>query len=140
MVLQNIVINQLLVPIYEDWLDQALMRGMIRMPNGSALPAAKRDKFADHIWQARRWQWVDPMKDINAAILAIGNGLAQPATDRNANRPRHRGCARRPRRLHGAGQIKGINLPYFGQMQGEPDTHRRADMSLPDMSAMKDKG
>ena len=78
MVLQNIVINQLLVPIYEDWLDQALMRGMIRMPNGSALPAAKRDKFADHIWQARRWQWVDPMKDINAAILAIGNGLASP--------------------------------------------------------------
>lgn len=122
MVLQNIVINQLLVPIYEDWLDQALMRGMIRMPNGSALPAAKRDKFADHIWQARRWQWVDPMKDINAAILAIGNGLASPQQIAMQTGRDIEDVLDDLADFMALAKSKGINLPYFGQMQGEPDT------------------
>lgn len=77
MVLQNIVINQLLEPIFEDWLDLALLRGAI-LSQGSALPAAKLEKFREHVWQGRRWQWVDPMKDIEAAVLAIANGLASP--------------------------------------------------------------
>ena len=122
MVLQNIVINQLLVPIYEDWLDQALMRGMIRMPNGSALPAAKRDKFADHIWQARRWQWVDPMKDINAAILAIGNGLASPQQIAMQTGRDIEDVLDDLADFMALAKSKGITLPYFGQMQGEPDT------------------
>ena len=122
MVLQNIVINQLLVPIYEDWLDQALMRGMIRMPNGSALPAAKRDKFADHIWQARRWQWVDPMKDIRAAILAIGNGLASPQQIAMQTGRDIEDVLDDLADFMALAKSKGITLPYFGQMQGEPDT------------------
>ena len=48
------------------------------MPNGSALPAAKAPKFAVHAWQGRRWTWVDPMKDIEAARLAIKSGIASP--------------------------------------------------------------
>ena len=78
MVVQNILINQFMTPVYEDWVEMGLMRGAILLPNGSALPATKKDKFLTHLWQGRRWQWVDPMKDIEAAILAIANGLASP--------------------------------------------------------------
>lgn len=78
MVLQNVLINQLLTPVYDDWLDMALMRGAILGVGGNALPASRSDKFRAHVWQGRRWGWVDPMKDIQAAILAIEHGLASP--------------------------------------------------------------
>ena len=48
------------------------------MPNGSAIPLAKFDKFREHIWQGRRWAWVDPMKDIEAARLAVQSGVSSP--------------------------------------------------------------
>ena len=78
MAIQNVIIGKLLIPLFEEWLDMGLLRGAILMPNGSALPAAKRDKFARHKWQGRRWQWVDPLKDVQSAVIAIRNGLASP--------------------------------------------------------------
>lgn len=78
MVLQNVFVNQFLTPVLEDWLEMALMRGAIIGPSGSALPATRLDKFRAHTWQGRRWTWVDPLKDITAAILAIEHGLASP--------------------------------------------------------------
>lgn len=65
-------------PIYEEWLEVALLAGKLVMPNGSALPAAKLEKFKEHVWQMRRWAWVDPMKDIEAGALAIEKRLASP--------------------------------------------------------------
>ena len=47
----------------------------MKLPNGSALPAAKFDKFNAPEWKPRRWQWVDPLKDLNAKVLAIEKGL-----------------------------------------------------------------
>lgn len=78
MVIQNWFITAFLVPVYEAWLELALMRGAITLPSGSPLPAAKKAKYLDHQWQGRRWQWVDPLKDINAAVVAINNRLASP--------------------------------------------------------------
>ena len=78
MTIQNWLINALLIPIFEDWLEMALLRGAILLPNGSALPFKKIDKFRDHKWQGRRWQWVDPLKDISASVMAIENGLDSP--------------------------------------------------------------
>ena len=52
--------------------------GAITYPNGSALPVAKFDKFAEHAWLGRRWGWVDPLKDIEASRLAIKTGIASP--------------------------------------------------------------
>jgi lambda family phage portal protein len=78
MVIQNVVINQLLTPIFEDWMAMSLLRGAVRLPTGSALPASKLDKFLAHMWQGRRWQWVDPEKDVNAAVTALANKLASP--------------------------------------------------------------
>lgn len=78
MVIQNWFITAFLVPIYEEWLEMALMRGAIRLPAGSPLPASKLGKYQEHQWQGRRWQWVDPLKDIEAAVTAIEHRLASP--------------------------------------------------------------
>lgn len=78
MLIQNFLITSLLVPIYEDWLDMAMLRGAILLPNGKALPLTKKAKYVPHQWQGRRWQWVDPLKDMAASVLAIENGLASP--------------------------------------------------------------
>jgi lambda family phage portal protein len=78
--IQRWLVGVLLDPVYLEWLGSALLAGVITMPNGSALPAAKRAKFAAHEWQGRRWQWVDPLKDIEASVLAIEHGLASPYT------------------------------------------------------------
>lgn len=78
MVIQAWLIAVALTPIFEDWLGWALLRGDIRLPNGSALPAGKVDKFSEHTWQGRRWQWVDPLKDVEASVSAIEHHLASP--------------------------------------------------------------
>lgn len=78
MILQSWFSNGLLSNIYNDWLKISLLNSAIVTATGAALPAAKLDKFRAHYWQGRRWQWVDPQKDINAAVTAIDNGLASP--------------------------------------------------------------
>ena len=80
MLVQRWLIDALLDRVHGQWLDSALLAGAIVMPNGSPLPAAKRAKFAAHVFQGRRWQWVDPLKDIEACVLAMQHGLASPYT------------------------------------------------------------
>lgn len=52
-----------------------LLFGKIITDTGKALPLEKLDKFKVHTWQPRSWQWIDPVKDINAAISSIDAGL-----------------------------------------------------------------
>jgi lambda family phage portal protein len=78
MSLQRWFIEHLLTPIYEDWLAMSLLSGAIKLTTGSPLPASKLDKYLPHYWQGRRWQWVDPKKDIEAARLSIRTGVASP--------------------------------------------------------------
>lgn len=78
MVIQGWLIDHVLQPLFYEWIEMALLAGAITLGNGSPLPATKLDKFKAHTWQGRRWQWVDPEKDITASILAIRNRLASP--------------------------------------------------------------
>lgn len=80
MTIQGWFADALLEPIYSDWISLALLSNALTMPNGSPLPAAKRDKFAAHQWQGRRWQWVDPLRDIESSLAAIRAGLTSPYT------------------------------------------------------------
>jgi capsid protein len=68
-VVQNWMIDHVVKPIFSEWLEYALLSGSLK------LPAAKVQKFNAAEWRARRWTWVDPLKDTNASILAIENGL-----------------------------------------------------------------
>lgn len=75
MEIQAWFIEAFVTPIYLDWLQMSLGFGAITMPNGSALPAVKYDKFKRHTFQGRRWNWVDPRADMEAAIAAVNNGF-----------------------------------------------------------------
>lgn len=75
---QEWFIDALMEPVQSAWLQMALLSGSITMPNGSALPAAKIQKFAAHEWQPRRWDWVDPRNDAEAKILSVKAGLIAP--------------------------------------------------------------
>jgi lambda family phage portal protein len=78
MAIQNWFATNVLTPIFEEWLEMALLRERITLPSGRPLPLARFEKFAQHVWQPRRWGWVDPKKDIEAAILAIDARIASP--------------------------------------------------------------
>lgn len=78
MVFQNWFIEAFLREIFGEWLKMALLNNQITLPNGSALPAAKLDKFMAHQWQGRRWQWVDPLKDIQSARMAVKSAALSP--------------------------------------------------------------
>lgn len=75
MMIQGWFTESFLSWVYRDWLETALLAKAIKFPKGSVLPVTVLQKFSEHIWQGRRWQWVDPEKDINANILAINNKL-----------------------------------------------------------------
>ena len=76
--LQEWFVDTVLERLFAEVLSAALSFGLAVMPNGSTLPAAKREKFSVHVFQGRRWQWVDPKKDIDASIAALDNGLTSP--------------------------------------------------------------
>ena len=75
---QEWFINTVMEPVFKQWLELSLLSGAVTMPNGSALPSYKREKFSAHQWQPRRWEWVDPQGDMNAKILSVKAGLMAP--------------------------------------------------------------
>lgn len=81
---QEWFIHAFMEPVFQAWLRMALLSGAITMPNGSALPAAKFEKFSKHEWQPRRWEWVDPKNDMEAKILAVRAGIMAPQDIANA--------------------------------------------------------
>lgn len=75
MLLQGWLIESFLEPMFEDWLRMALLTGQVTTKTGGAVGPDKFAKFNCAEWRGRRWAWVDPEKDVNAAILLIQNGL-----------------------------------------------------------------
>lgn len=62
--------EQFLDVIFSDWIQYASLVGAL-----SPLPASKLPKFEAPMWHFRGWAWVDPLKDIEASVSAINNGL-----------------------------------------------------------------
>lgn len=77
-VLQEWFAQSVLERIFPQVLDAALTFGLATMPNGSALSMSKREKFQAHQFQGRRWDWVDPKKDIDADLTAVDAGIKSP--------------------------------------------------------------
>lgn len=73
--IQAWLIESLHTPVFEAWLEMALISGALRAGNGSALPTSKYDKFNAPDWKPRRWPWVDPLKDLQASVLAVEKGF-----------------------------------------------------------------
>jgi lambda family phage portal protein len=66
---QQAAIDHLCGPSFSRWLTQAMLSGKL------ALPFSKFDKFNSPEWKPRRWPGVDPLKDMQAAVLAVEKGF-----------------------------------------------------------------
>jgi len=72
----------LLKPIYLDWLEPQLANGVPipRVGGGyRAASVANRKKYMEVKFAGRRWQWVDPLKEIQAAREAVALGVTTRA-------------------------------------------------------------
>lgn len=68
--LQMFMIEHFMEPVFRAWLSSAMDFG------GIPIPASKYDKFSDNAYfRGRGWNWVDPLKEINAAVVGIQNGV-----------------------------------------------------------------
>lgn len=67
-VLQQWLILQACMPIYEHWIDFALLTGQL------ALPINRRARYSQVHWQPRGWDWVDPLKDTKANESGVALG------------------------------------------------------------------
>jgi lambda family phage portal protein len=69
-------------PIFSGWLEASLAAGAIalELPSGDRkpLPLSKFHKFNAPCWRGRRWQWVDPQKEINAKETEMANYITSP--------------------------------------------------------------
>ena len=78
MLIQEWFAESFLDRVHAEFMKAALAFGQIALPNGSTLPITKIDKFSTHTWQARRWEWVNPLQDNEADIAAVNAGFKSP--------------------------------------------------------------
>ncbi len=67
--IQSLLKEDLLQPIFESWISLALLSGEL------VLDSRDPARFLQGKWEPRGWMWVDPLKDVQSAILGIGAGL-----------------------------------------------------------------
>jgi lambda family phage portal protein len=68
--MQQFLLDHFIIPAYSAWLQHVMEFGYI------SIPATRFDKFFSATnFRPRGWQWVDPQKEINAAVEAMHNGI-----------------------------------------------------------------
>ena len=76
--LQEWLIETLIDRVYQSALEPALLQGLVT--NGPVrLKPERIAKYRNVFWQARRWAWVDPLKDIKSEVEAKDNLLTSPS-------------------------------------------------------------
>lgn len=67
---QQVMTDHFVRPVYEAWIEAAMEVDTLFMP------IATYDKFSTASeFRGRAWNWVDPMKEMNAAVLGMKNGI-----------------------------------------------------------------
>jgi lambda family phage portal protein len=66
---QSLMKETMLQPIFENWISMALLSASL------VLDSRDPSRFLAGKWEPRGWMWVDPLKDVQSSILAIGAGL-----------------------------------------------------------------
>jgi len=91
-------------PIFRAWLEMAILSGVMK------LPVLDFERICAPHWDARSWDWVDPEKDINAAIKAIEAGLSTYQAELSAQGKDYRDVfAQRTKEQNEAAAL-GLNL------------------------------
>lgn len=68
---RNIIIQQFCMPAIRRWLDEAVMAGVLSLPGYAKDPSP----YLNVQWATPAWPWVDPLKDGQAAQVAVRNGF-----------------------------------------------------------------
>lgn len=76
--MQQWLIESLIEPVFGAWLPRALLAGRITV-KGRPLKAERLARYAAVSWQPRRWAWIDPRADIEAAVAAKNQMLLSPS-------------------------------------------------------------
>lgn len=79
LMLQADFIDQCCTPVFKVWL-----ASFLRLAISGKYGVADYERLAEHTFRGRRWGWVDPLKDVNAAAVAVAHGWktdAQVAAD-----------------------------------------------------------
>jgi lambda family phage portal protein len=116
-VLQEWFVQSVLERIFPQVLDAALTFGLATMPNGSALSMGKREKFQAHQFQGRRWDWVDPKKDIEADLTAVDAGIKSPQMIAAKLGVDYEAALAEIKAAQDMREAMGIKLPARGQQQ-----------------------
>ncbi len=69
---QHFLITKFLQPIFNEWLEIAVMSGVLDIPGYEF----DKSKYRKGVWNLSAWGWVDPEKEVNAALSAISGGLS----------------------------------------------------------------
>ena len=71
MIQHSVLVHQLCRPVWSAWMEQAVLAGAIKAPGF----AKNRRAYVACKWIPQGWQWVDPLKEFQAMLLAIRSGL-----------------------------------------------------------------
>lgn len=69
-VLQRVMIENFVQPIYEEWLKCCVLKGMLKYVTGQDI-----QKFLVPSWACRGWKWVDPYKEAKGYELLLQHNL-----------------------------------------------------------------
>ncbi|CAG2144456.1 hypothetical protein LMG31506_03009 [Cupriavidus yeoncheonensis] len=75
--LQEWLTETLIQRVFDAWLPRALLAGRF-IVKGRPLKAERLQRYRAVDWQPRRWQWIDPRADVDAAVESKNNMLASP--------------------------------------------------------------
>lgn len=67
----GVIVHQFCRPIWARWMETAALSGALDLPGFAAAPG----RFRAAQWIPPRWDWVDPLKDIQAQVLAMEAGI-----------------------------------------------------------------
>ena len=70
--IQQFVINHFCKPVYERWLKMYLTIGDDQL---SPLPMSKYNKFNNTVFIPRAFDWIDPLKEMNANVVGLKAGV-----------------------------------------------------------------
>jgi lambda family phage portal protein len=71
----GVIVHQLCRPIWQAWMDQAVLEGALTLTDYASGDAHARRRLQAVKWIPQGWQWVDPLKEIDAMKAAIRSGL-----------------------------------------------------------------
>jgi lambda family phage portal protein len=72
---QQFMIDHFVDKVFKIWLRWSMETGSLTL-NGLSIGIDKYNKFSEAVqWRGRGFQWVDPLKEINAAVVGLQNGI-----------------------------------------------------------------